>query len=562
MERFKKIINSRAGFAAVTNLFTVLVSLFLFRPFFEESDDVNIALIAEGAYGRNEPHLIYSNYIYGKILCFLQSLLPGIRWHFVVMMFITFIALTVFVYILAKDKKGRILSVVFLLACFYEVYVSVQFSKVATVIAICSYFMLFELVRSDMTSQKRTIITTAAMLCLFFSVILRVDSFLLATLVAGCYGICQVIKDCKKGEFVKKLRKYLLYFVPVFIILIICVYADRTAYRDREWSDFMRYYASIQEMVDYHNSALLYDRHGDELAEMGVSKNDALMFITYEMLDSDPSIVDLMDNISALEPKGISYVNVYLLKAWVANIYNELFRPSGVIFGILFLSGITITLPQSFAKRFYMINMIVQAVITFCVLFWYQYSGRWCHRIVYALLLAEFVFLVYLLFTSDAFVYDRPLITCIFLFLAVSAVYIRLGNEFDYQEYKRSEFDHDELIEFMQDRKDCLFVTDVFTMVGYGKYNIFTASKKGQFENCLQPDSVLTANTPINTSIAKKYGYLDPFDALSSRDPKVILVDAINPDVELTYCNEHGDGKIYGLSSAGTAGNIPLYNIL
>ena len=50
-------------------------------------------------------------------------------------------------------------------------------------------------------------------------------------------------------------------------------------------------------------------------------------------------------------------------------------------------------------------------------------------------------------------------------------------------------------------------------------------------------------------------------DALLSRDERVILIDNLSPEVELTYCNEHGDGSEYSLTELDSAGDIRLYSI-
>lgn len=79
MINVRKFIRSRMGFALISNMLILLVSLCFFRPFWEESDDIGMALLAEGAYGGGEPHLFYAGIAYGKILCLLQGLFPAVR---------------------------------------------------------------------------------------------------------------------------------------------------------------------------------------------------------------------------------------------------------------------------------------------------------------------------------------------------------------------------------------------------------------------------------------------------------------------------------------------------
>ncbi|MBQ6128229.1 MAG: hypothetical protein IJI51_01055, partial [Lachnospiraceae bacterium] len=247
----RKIADSRFGFAVITNLITVIASILLFHPFWEECDDINMALLPEGAYGYREPHLLYSNIIYGRILCALSAIMPTVRWHAVCMFLFTFIVSTAFVYILAKDKKGRILSLIFLAAGFYETYVSFQFSKIATVIAILAYLVLFEMVRGGAAEKEHTILTFTAFICMFYAKILRYESFLLATLVAGAYGICLVAKDISRKEFSHKLRSYCRYFIPVFVMFFICYGFHLYSYSSGGWKDYMDHFNSTTKLVDY-----------------------------------------------------------------------------------------------------------------------------------------------------------------------------------------------------------------------------------------------------------------------------------------------------------------------
>ena len=563
MQKIKSFVRSRSGFAIVSNLLTLLISVFLFRPFWEESDDVGIALIAEGAFGSHEPHLVYSNILYGKVLCFMSEVIPAIRWHAVFSYLFMFTASTVFVYLIARDKKGRMLSVFLLATAFYEAYVALQFSKVATYIAILAFMLLFELARCDIAKKMKRFMVPLAMLCALYAFVLRIESFLLAAMIAGCYGICLVVDEYRKGVLSGKIRTYLAYFAPVFILAAILFAADRYSYSNGQWKEYWEYYDSVTGMVDYHNEALLYEQHEDELKNFGGSENDALLYITYGSLEKDITTLSLMDNISALEPKGAGYVNSDLIKAWIANIYDELFSMNSAVTGFFLLMGLlSACIFQSEDKRLLVSNVIIQTALSVAILFYYQYSSRWCHRVVFALLLAQLVLIVYMLSTVRIPDPGTPLIHCAIILLVASVIYLRLGNEFSYREYERAGYDYDELVSYMEQNKDRLFVADTFTMLEYDKYDIFGAARPGQFDNFLQTDSVLMANSPLNIAIGKKYGYEDPFDALSARDKKVILVDALSPDTELTFCNEHGDGGEYRLEKSGDAGGIDMYNIL
>ncbi|MBO4266188.1 MAG: hypothetical protein J5910_03260 [Lachnospiraceae bacterium] len=561
MKRIRSIITSRFGFAFLTNFITVISACVLFRPFWEESDDVGMALLAEGVYGYFEPHLNYSSIIYGDLLCLLARILPMVRWHAVIMYLVSFVVGTAFTYILSKNSSGRILSVIYLIASGYELYVALQFSKIAAVIGLLSYMILFDIIKNTYSPRIKRILTVIAVMGTVFSNMIRLESFLLATMIAGIYGIWLVVSDCINKRIFKTIKTYLLYFVPVFALFGIGCVIDHAAYSSQEWNEYMSYFYSAANMADYHNEALVYDLHGEELAGLGVSENDALMLITYEYSDEDFLTKDLMNSISLLEPKGLGYIDSKFLKAWIANLYEELARPNSVVIAVIMILGLMAAAVLRDENRLYLANVLSQLAVAGIVLFYYQYSGRFCHRVVYTLLLAQLAFFVYLISDMGEITTEKTAITCILLMLGLSVIGHRLGNEFDYREDERRLPGYDLLVSYMEDNKDHLFVGDVFTMLEYGKYDVFRPGKKGQFDNYLSTDLVLFACSPVNHAIMEKYGYNDTFKALSARDERVILIDNISPEVELDYCREHGDGGEYELKELSPVGEFRLYNI-
>ncbi|MBO4904432.1 MAG: hypothetical protein J5367_04345 [Lachnospiraceae bacterium] len=562
MNRIRSFITSRSGFALVSNLVSLVTALLLFRPFWEESDDIGIAMLAEGVYGHTEPHLNYSGIIYGKILCFLSRMIPELRWHAVIMYAVTFCVTTAFTYILAKNAAGKILSVIYLAASSYEVYVALQFSKIALVLGMMSFMILFGIIKEEHPVRARRTLVFIAVAGSFFSHIIRLESFLLATMLAGIYGIWLVISDITEKRIAKTIKSYCMYFIPVFALFGICCFADHAAYASKEWNEYISFYYSAANMVDYHNDALLYELHGSRLEELGVSENDATMFITYEYSDTDFMTTDLMDEISLIEPKGIGYVNTDFLKAWVDNIYKELFRLSSIVTGLVMILAILSAAVWKEDNRLYHIaNISSQFIISFIVLFYFQYSGRWCHRIVCALLLGQLILFIRLLDDMNDIRIDVYTRACVLFVLGLSLIGHRLGNEFEYRKDVRKLPDYEKLVTYMENNKDHLFVGDVFTMIDYGKYDVFTPGRKGQFDNYLSADLVLSAHMPICFDIAERFGYRDPFKALAARDDRVILIDNISPEVERRFCDEHGDGGKYELVELEDVGGLRLYNI-
>lgn len=560
--RLKELFfNSRLGFALFANILVLLVSLVVFRPLWEENDDIGMALIAEGAYGYHDPHILYSNVIYGRLLCILQSLLPGVRWHAVIMITFTFVIMTAFVYLLAETRKGKVLSVFLLLCSFYEIYVSIQFSKISALIAIASYMILFNIANTNMTQKSDKTLWIIAMLCMVYAQLLRWESFALATMSAFAFGVCFVTFSFFRGRLFTTIKTYFKIFTPVFAIFVVGFAVNSYAYSQGSWGDYMNYFRSMTQVVDYHYDALSMDKHGSELSKLGISENDAMMLVTYENIDTDYFTTEILDRITAIDPKGLGYIDDDLIKAWVANIYNDIFKLNSIIMGIVMLMGVLMAyLYRHEDRKVYYVNIVLQTILTVAVLLYYQYSSRWSHRIVYSLFLIQVVQIIYMLYCTDGFEISAPLISCILFVLVTSAIYLRLGNEFEYRQYEREIPDYNGIIEYMEDNKEKIFAGDVFTMLDYGRYDIFKPSHKSQFDNYVSLDSVYLVHSPIERMVLERYGFESPFEAFAAGDNRVVLIDNRSPEIELVYCNEHGSLSDYRLDKVPNI-DLPLYTI-
>lgn len=562
MNKIKKIVSSRLGFALTANIVALVAATVFFRQYWEEDDDIWISFLTEGAFGDYEPHVLFSNFIYGKLLCSLQYFMPRVRWHAVLELFFVFVISTAFIYVLGNDNRGKIISIVFLIGIVYEIYVALQFSKIPAFISTTAYIILFELVYDkEFSAKTKRFLCIIAWVCLFFAIILRIDSFLLGTLVAGVYGIVRVIREAVNREFIGNLRKYCLYFLPVLFIFCLCLLADHVGFRDPEWNWARKYEKLNGLIVDYNHDALDYDKHGKELADIGVSENDAFMILTWQFADDEFMTPERIRRIAAIGPTGLQKIDMDMLKAWVANIHETILVLNPLVMAILMILALYIGFLISHEGRSYnMAITISQALLAMGVLFWYQYSGRWSHRIVYAFLLCQFVLFVYLLKQEEEIIIQPTLVHCIMAVLLFALFTMRLTNEFEYQGYKRMMFDQQALIEFMKDNKDSLFVADAFTLQNLDKYNVFIASEKGQFEN-LTMSGGSYCNSPLDKRIVRSFGYENPFMALEGHDDHVILIDNIFPDKKVQYCNEHGDGTGYQLDKLGSVGGLDMYNI-
>lgn len=586
-ELIKTILDKPVGFAIVNCLTTLMMGIIVFRPYFEEGDDLNIAMIAEGAFGQNDYHLVYANVIYGRIISFLSSIISSVRWHTVFLYILSALAIFGLSLWLSHFKGGRFAAVIVMLSCFVEIFVSVQYTKVITFASVGAVIILLFCVKRKCTKDNENadrmygrmriemrdvtvrFLTVLSYVVLVLSMLIRLSAFFIAVVFALAVGIVQAYCNVR-GHGMKALGLYALFIVPVFIATLILSMYDSYCYSvDSEW-DYYKYYNEARtSVIDYRYDALDYSRYGNELGSMGVSENDAYMYLTWQFADESVVTPELYEKLASIP--GTKKINIDLIKALVANVYNDIFVFAPTVLSTLLGFALLIVVSRRKSMAFYFV--LSEAVIATAVTCYYQYSGRWSHRIVYSMLLALSVVLWTILITEGheffatssceikkTYQAMHQVLPAVVIVLGVAVFGERLSNEFDYQEYQRSDKNFPVLQMYMEEEGDTLFVADTFTMSGWYKYDVFTPVKEGALKNFVMTGGWSTGS-PIEHEIVEQYGYFDPFDALSRGDGDVILIDNNCPDRKAIYISDHGDGPRVAAEYLETVCGYNLYQI-
>lgn len=583
-QKLIKFYKSPMGYSLLLSLVFLFVGVAIFRPFFEESDDMAISLISEGAYGYRDYHLVYVNVILGKFITGLSLAMPMIRWHMVIQYVFIFLIMCCLCMFLSHFKSGRIAAFILQLGCFYELYVSCQYTKVVTFIAAASmvvvlFYLKDRSVNEEIISFSRAkalqvpfkkweirLLLIFSYVALIYAILLRDSAFLIAVVFVGVLVVVQLF-DIIKRFGIKKLSIYALYVLPVFAFLFVAMSINAHFYNnDEEWIYFNRFNKARTGVVDYRYDSLDYSRHGEALSNEGISENDAYMYVTWQFADKKVVSPELFDKM--VELAGNRPIDVDLIKAFVANVHESFFIFSSTLILFFVLTGIWIYRTRFGSAAFF--TAIFEAGLSLLVMLYYHYSGRWNHRLVLSLVIALIViFLVVLIMEDDSF-FSSPARKArsfeLSKFLTVSAMIIlvavighRLDNEFQYQDYLRSGQDFKSLTNYLNDNEDKLFVADTFTAMNRYKYDVFSPVKVGELDNFLTTGGWISAS-PITNRIAEKYGYVDAFDALYHKADNVILIDNHCPERKIIYLTEHGDSD-YCLEYIDNIYGYNLYHI-
>ncbi len=618
----------RICFVIGLNVIALLLSLIVFKPFFEENDDLFLSMICEGAFGKPDYHMIYTNVILGRVLVAILSIFPSIRAFISVQYILIFISYCFICYYLCEKKYGYFYSFILVIATFYECYVSFQYTKSGTIVTIAGYLLLFEAVAlgsvikertsggaikasieentikagtmdedctanseeyySTLIKRKRIVFWIAGTFLALMGFMIRDEAFMLASIPALILGIYIFLSDVtnkhskaydinrvdnfeptfeksgskniakeetkniedKTNDILKKcvkiLPQYIKVFAPAFILIITSFAIDKYSYKtDAGWDWFMNYNEIRTDLVD--DRADLFDTtvFKDELEKIGVSENDAFIYITWQFGDDSVFNEELMQKMLDIRP--IRAMGMAFVKAFVAHCHEEFYSKYAIYVGflILFIIGIMGILGYSKKDRLLPITfMILNLIAIFAILFYFEFAERWNHRILGALFIPFSFTTIY--FLTKIVVKKEILNNSFCILVSVILLAINLGlilsNRFDYNAYKRNEPNPVPVYEYVAEHKDNFFVLDTFTFQNINKYNIFDAFRAGSLENAMVIGSWY-ANSPITKQVTRKFGFENPYEALAKSQGNVILIDNLYPERKAEYLSEHYDGE-------------------
>ncbi|MCR5507386.1 MAG: hypothetical protein K6F34_01730 [Lachnospiraceae bacterium] len=590
MKRSKRLILDPLFFSLLINVSVLFAALVLHKPFFEENDDVNFCLLAEGAFGSVDPHIICSNVLLGRLYGVLH-LMPGLRWHSILQYLFLFIALTSVSYVFllrserpGKGSRGRLICILFLLAVYYEAYVSLQFTKTAAIVSGAGYILLLyaaeDICRGYHERKRRDIvISVIAYLLLLYGILMRASSFKLATLLlmpAGIYVFFRIVSgsgEKTEGESkgavagIKRGVPFVIMFVAVLCMLVVTQKIDGAAYaKGTDWGNFREYQLARAGVIDLGYEVLDYDVNSGILDELGISRNDAEMYLTWQF--GDDNVLDTAKLKQLVEHTPQRTFDTDDIKALAQSIYDDLFVFTPLIMGIMLFAvyGLIVTFIEKKKGQFAL--LIMHFILLFGIFVYYQYKGRWNHRVVYSSLFILMLLIVYVLSSDTASdkgetagtLSGLPAVAGMIMITAAACLGTLLGNRFDYNDHRRNAPDYTAFFEDIKEHKDTLYVGDTFTFQEMGRYDVFKPYGTGELDSFVTVGSWY-GNTPPVKQLMGRYGYTNPFDALAkgAGEGNVILVDNLFADKKLTFLNEHYGS--FSLNEQPAAYGLDMYRI-
>ncbi|MBQ6334450.1 MAG: hypothetical protein IJI46_05230 [Erysipelotrichaceae bacterium] len=524
------------------NLILMLYFLAFFYCAFETDDDYSMKMIAMGAYGSPDAHLVFINPIIGYLLSFLYRIIPGLAWYEGFQYLMIFLSLSTITYVLS-DRENDLLQIslmsIFLFLAGRFFYSALQFTKTACILAVAGYLLLAWSLEKD---RKAGIIFSLVLILL--SPLFRVRQFYLVSLPCVCLFmplILSFIKDRQNKNLQKKVLKLLICGLVCFVLMNVNRYIGRLSYQESAWKAFKAYNSTRAALldrgeIDYRNDALLYQ-------DLGLSQTDLEML--YDLWDfDDPDIFtsEMMEEILERQTtvkKGVLDGFKELVFETIAFFFEN---KEGVAFTLFFL-GLFILQLEAEKDLDEWITFILCVLLTlFCIVFSYIFRNfAYLGRVHLSILFSGITILLYKRKNTFGSMRLVPAVLAV-LIIMISCSFIYF-DEFRINSSKRirDELKISALKQIRQDNTH-LYLRTTDEGLDYVS-GLFLGDDSYNVENLCSLGGWLV-NMPLNEELKQRYNVRNPFkDIVNNDDVYLIISDEEKLQLIIKYINIHYDDK-------------------
>ena len=349
------------------NIVFFIAFVFVIGVKYETNDDLALSLLVEGAYGQRTPYMIYSNVLWGKLLVWLYTLIPTIKWYLVLLFFMLFVAHLATTYInirLQGRKVGLATSTLMLLFLGYCTYGMFQYSRIAPVVTASGLLLLFYAIEHAEAKCERKICLVIGTIMAVWSSLIRFQMFALAVVLAGgaigLYKVWQIFKE-KKKDWLKQIGVYVAVFGTVGALSLVCLVIDKMQYTSDEWQYYQEFNQLRTELWDYGFPE--YSSNEEVYNSVGIDELDFDYYECWNMDEEYMSIETLNAIVDAKPDKTfnlIGFLSAFPKRYFILSVFILFLILSIAAFGInwrniyfIFFEGMAV---MAFEAYFYYIN--------------------------------------------------------------------------------------------------------------------------------------------------------------------------------------------------------------
>ena len=525
---------STVWFACVFNLTVLVLMLLILRPGYETNDDISISMIANGAWGVRDMHVICQNYLLGKLYNLFYTVGHGmIPWYAILQYAFVFSALTTVTCVLFRrlqSEQAFLVNGILLLYFGYECYIRMQYTKTAGIMLGAGAFLLFYEMEKKKINRKAVV--WGILLAVTGSLYRFEETAVCCVLVAGI-GLYFLMNLKQWGE---QKKKRLLTLLGVFgltgILMVGCEILDQRLYAsDPDWDAFMQYNEYRSNLTDYSIPA--FADFEEEYKEMGISKTAYKIFRTgLNFYDPDVYSLDTLKKMDELRPRN------NLSRALAENFLKEF--PVGYVKITVFLGFLLLAFLWLFWRKS---EKLVWLVVAYEILamglidFYLYYEGRYLeNRVEVGMWFA--ISLVVIWFLDSAKMHlNRQLVLIALgcLLIANQSTWKSRWRGLSEQEVRDQKYLREGFEDIVSVDPDGLYLAKLGTIT-YTGYGMFSPVPEGTFENVVWYGGWEMGN-PLWVDKMAEYHVTNPYRDLIDQEHVYIVDDKIN--LTLKYIKEY-----------------------
>lgn len=545
----------------IFNTGLIMAILLLCVPLSESGDDAVMMSIVSGGYGEYTSYIVFSNIFYAKIIMLLNSQIGLINWYMLIQFGVIFFSFCSITYILLRKygiKLGFLLSFCFVIFFSSDVYLQYQFTKTAALATAAGCVVLFYII--GVRKSTPGIIAGGGLIVL--GSMIRFYSFLEVMGIFFPLGIWLILLALRKNEY-KTVKRYIFIFGTVVIASFAFYFSDKMVYNSQsEWAEYKEYNSLRSKIRDYPIAG--YDENEEAYKDIGMTKNDYLNLLQWNIGDIDYYTPDLYKKIINIKPENKLdgqeetgnireairfYAKEYGSSDWLACF---------VIISILLLLFIK--------KRWKIVGAGMCSLILVGVYSIYLYlQGRYgLQRIEMALWLSGILFMLSVIPSSvERTEYNRKM-----RFLGIGAyvaiAFLCFGNyqgnicakeEILYEKAKVRDF-----YDYLNANRESVYLMNAISGYMGEQMSLFEPYELGYCDHVLGLGGWYT-NSPIMKDAQKRQGIQNVFKDVVDND-HAFIISKNDIEIETEYIREHyfpnaynelieiyGDYKIYAIKT-------------
>lgn len=551
---YARLKENKLLFSVLINLIVLIAVVLIFSIKYEVSDDYMTESLVNGAYGTGMSiYLPFSSILYGFILNIFYHLYQGVNWYGIFLLlggFISFVSVLYFLLNQTSWKKAMFLYVVFLLFFMEDIYISIQFTKVATLLIMTGSLLFID---GSFENHRKNLIIGTILVC--WGSLVRFKCLYICGIFIVYILLVQGIRCYQKKIDLKNMIQIALKGI-VLIALVFSLRGANLILRNSQ-EDYQRYYeynSLRSNIVDYPFYG--YDSHKEWCDEIGISENDFQAVISWNFVDNEYYSTDKMKAISDHLTQEREHYNKSIIDTCREFYHRHYFK------FLSFYGCVIISLLALIGEKKNIVNITAVAVLTLGLLFYFNYVGRALYRVEWSVFLCAFMSLLYLSYDTIKEKYFKQYMIILLamkcVFIGYEVLKIRGMGDYENQVYQTYYYSgeynprryyfrydrniYDELNQEIEKNQDSYYFLDFNTTVQtlYLDKPFFASFEEQHYKNY----SYITGVTTNYPNVLKNYeinGFSNPIKGLMKENSYFVCDVEERKNNLLTFIKEHYD---------------------